>query len=156
MAASEHPNIIVLITDTFRRDNLGNRAARPVRTPALDRFAADRATELAGLTMGSFPTIPHRTDFASGRVGWPHYGWQPISHSTPNHIATLLAEQGYFTQLICDCPHLFKAGFQVGFHGSYQHRGQEGDLTLLHMNDRSAGRCRAPRRASARRPSAAR
>ena len=135
MAASEHPNIIVLITDTFRRDNLGNRAARPVRTPALDRFAADRATELTGLTMGSFPTIPHRTDFASGRVGWPHYGWQPISHSTPNHIATLLAEQGYFTQLICDCPHLFKAGFQVGFHGSYQHRGQEGDLTLLHMND---------------------
>ena len=134
MAASEHPNVIVLITDTFRRDNLGARAARPVRTPALDRFA-ERATELTGLTMSSFPTIPHRTDFASGRVGWPHYGWQPISHSTPNHIATLLAEQGYFTQLICDCPHLFKSGFQVGFHGSYQHRGQEGDLTLLHMND---------------------
>ena len=135
MAASEHPNIIVLITDTFRRDNLGTRAVRPVRTPALDRFAAERATELTGLTMSSFPTIPHRTDFASGRVGWPHYGWQPISHSTPNHIASLLAERGYFTQLICDCPHLFKSGFQVGFHGSYQHRGQEGDLTLLHMND---------------------
>jgi len=135
MAASEHPNIIVLITDTFRRDNLGDRAVRPVRTPALDRFAAERATELTGLTMSSFPTIPHRTDFASGRVGWPHYGWQPISHSTTNHIASLLAEQGYFTQLICDCPHLFKSGFQVGFHGSYQHRGQEGDLTLLHMND---------------------
>ncbi|MDE0218803.1 MAG: sulfatase [Spirochaetaceae bacterium] len=135
MAASDHPNIIVLITDTFRRDNLGSRAARPVRTPALDRFADDRATELTGLTMGSFPTIPHRTDFASGRAGWPHYGWQPISHSTGNHIATLLTEQGYFTQLICDTPHLFKAGLQVGFHGSYQHRGQEGDLTLLHMND---------------------
>ena len=135
MAASDHPNIIVLITDTFRRDNLGSRAARPVRTLELDRFAADRATELTGLTMGSFPTIPHRTDFASGRAGWPHYGWQPISHSTGNHIATLLAEQGYFTQLICDTPHLFKAGLQVGFHGSYQHRGQEGDLTLLHMND---------------------
>ena len=69
MAASDHPNIIVLITDTFRRDNLGDRAARPVRTPELDRFAADRATELTGLTMGSFPTIPHRTDFASGRAG---------------------------------------------------------------------------------------
>ena len=135
MAVSEHPNIIVLITDTFRRDNLGDRAARPVRTPALDRFAAERATELTGLTMSSFPTIPHRTDFASGRVGWPHYGWQPISHSTNNHIASLLAGHGYFTQLICDCPHLFKSGFQVGFHGSYQHRGQEGDLTLLHMND---------------------
>ena len=135
MAAQEHPNIIVIITDTFRRDNLGARARRPVRTPELDRFAAERATELTGLTMSSFPTIPHRTDFASGRVGWPHYGWQPISHSTPNHAAALLAEQGYFTQLICDCPHLFKSGFQVGFHGSYQHRGQEGDMTLLHMDD---------------------
>ena len=135
MAAQEHPNIIVIITDTFRRDNLGARARRPVRTPELDRFAAERATELTGLTMSSFPTIPHRTDFASGRVGWPHYGWQPISHSTPNHAAALLAEQGYVTQLICDCPHLFKSGFQVGFHGSYQHRGQEGDMTLLHMDD---------------------
>ena len=135
MPAAEHPNIIVLITDTFRRDNLGARARRPVHTPELDRFAAGRATELTGLTMSSFPTIPHRTDFASGRVGWPHYGWQPISHSTPNHIASLLAGQGYFTQLICDCPHLFKSGFQVGFEGSYQHRGQEGDLTLLHMDD---------------------
>ena len=135
MAAAEHPNIIVLITDTFRRDNLGARARRPVHTPELDRFAAERATELTGLTMSSFPTIPHRTDFASGRVGWPHYGWQPISHSTPNHLATLLAGQGYFTQLICDCPHLFKSGFQVGFQGSYQHRGQEGDMTLLHMDD---------------------
>lgn len=135
MAAQEHPNIIVIITDTFRRDNLGARARRPVHTPELDRFAAERATELTGLTMSSFPTIPHRTDFASGTFGWPHYGWQPISHSTPNHAAALLAGQGYFTQLICDCPHLFKSGFQVGFQGSYQHRGQEGDMTLLHMDD---------------------
>ena len=135
MPTPEHPNIIVIITDTFRRDNLSARARRPVHTPELDRFAAERATELTGLTMSSFPTIPHRTDFASGRVGWPHYGWQPISHGTSNHVATLLAEQGYFTQLICDCPHLFKSGFQVGFQGSYQHRGQEGDLTLLHMDD---------------------
>jgi hypothetical protein len=31
-------NIVLLITDTFRFDNLGERAPRPVRTPALDRF----------------------------------------------------------------------------------------------------------------------
>ena len=69
MAVAEHPNIIVIITDTFRRDNLGARARRPVHTPELDRFAAERATELTGLTMSSFPTIPHRTDFASGKGG---------------------------------------------------------------------------------------
>ena len=55
-------NIILLITDTFRYDNLGDRAPRPVRTPALDAFIAERATEIQRFYMGSFPTIPHRTD----------------------------------------------------------------------------------------------
>ena len=128
-------NIVVLITDTFRHDNLGDRAARPIRTPALDAFAAERATEITRCHMGSFPTIPHRTDFATGVLGWPHYGWQPIYRSAPNHAGEMLGERGYATQLICDCPHLFNAGFQRGFDAAFQHRGQEGDRPLLHLND---------------------
>ena len=128
-------NIVVLITDTFRHDNLGSRAERPVRTPELDRFGAERATEITRCHMGSFPTIPHRTDFATGVTGWPHYGWQPIDLSGPNHAGKMLGEQGYATQLICDCPHLFKARFTDGFDAAYQNRGQEGDKPLLHLND---------------------
>ena len=128
-------NIVLLITDTFRFDNLGDRAPRPVRTPALDRFLADRATEVTGFYTGSFPTIPHRTDVATGVLGWPHYGWQAIDLSSPNHVASLLREQGYVTQLICDCPHLFNARFQHAFDAAFQHRGQEGDKALLHLND---------------------
>ena len=128
-------NIILIISDTFRYDNLGDKAARPVRTPQLDRFAAERATSIEGFYTGSFPTIPHRTDLAAGRLGWPHYGWQDIEKSTANHIAAILRECGYATQLICDCPHLFKAGFQKNFDAAYQHRGQEGDKYLLHLND---------------------
>ena len=128
-------NIVLLITDTFRYDNLGDRAARPVRTPALDRFAAERATEISRFYTGSFPTIPHRTDVAAGVLGWPHYGWQAIDLSGPNHIAALLRQQGYVAQLICDCPHLFNARFQQGFDAAFQHRGQEGDKALLHLND---------------------
>jgi len=138
-------NIILLITDTFRYDNLGDRASRPVRTPALDAFIAERATEVQRFYMGSFPTIPHRTDTATGRLGWPHYGWQPIDLSTPNHVARLLRQGGggtpyvgetsYVSQLICDCPHLFNARFQPGFDAAFQHRGQEGDKPLLHLND---------------------
>ncbi len=128
-------NIVVLITDTFRHDNLGDRAARPIRTPALDAFAEERATEITRCHMGSFPTIPHRTDFATGVLGWPHYGWQPIDCSGPNHAGEMLGERGYATQLICDCPHLFNAGFQRGFDAAFQHRGQEGDRPLLHLND---------------------
>ncbi len=128
-------NIVLLISDTFRYDNLRDRAKRPIRTPELDRFANERATEITRFYTGSFPTIPHRTDVAQGVLGWPHYGWQPIQASGPNHAAKLLAAGGYATQLICDCPHLFNAGFQHGFTAAFQHRGQEGDKPLLHLND---------------------
>jgi arylsulfatase A-like enzyme len=128
-------NIVLLITDTFRYDNLREKAERPVRTPELNRFAAERATSVERVYMGSFPTIPHRTDLGSGILGWPHYGWQPIEVSGPNHIGTILGKAGYATQLICDCPHLFHARFQYGFNAAFQHRGQEGDRYLLHLND---------------------
>ena len=127
-------NIILLITDTFRYDNLGRRAQRPVRTPSLDRFAAERATSIEKCWINSFPTIPHRTDVATGVVGWPRYGWQPIDQSEPNHIAALLGKAGYATQLICDCPHLFRQRFHHAFDGAYQIRGQEGDKALLCLN----------------------
>ena len=128
-------NIILLITDTYRYDNLEGGAGGHVRTPYLDRFMRERATSLSRCYTGSFPTIPHRTDLATGRLGWPHYGWQPIDLSSPNHIAPMLSEKGYATQLICDCPHLFNAGFNTKFDAAVQNRGQEGDRPLLHLND---------------------
>lgn len=128
-------NIVLIITDTFRYDNLGERAERAVRTPELDRFAAERATAVEGCYMGSFPTIPHRTDVTSGILGWPHYGWQNIELSGPNHLPTMLKAEGYASQLICDCPHLFNAHFNAAFDGAFRHRGQEGDRPLLHLND---------------------
>ena len=74
-------NIVLLITDTFRYDNLGERARRPIRTPMLDKFEAERATAIDKFYMSSFPTVPHRTDIMTGTVGWPHYPWQPIDLS---------------------------------------------------------------------------
>lgn len=128
-------NIILLISDTFRYDNLFERAKRPVRTPMLDAFAKERATEIAGFFTGSFPTIPHRTDVTTARVGWPWYGWQDLALSSKNAWPKLLRDKGYATQLICDCPHLFNARFQQTFMAAFQTRGQEGDCPLLHLND---------------------
>lgn len=129
-------NIILLITDTFRYDNLLQRNREmTVHTPQLDRFAAEMAVEVHGFHTGSFPTIPHRTEIATGRTGWPHYGWQPLDLSSRNHIASILGRAGYATQLICDCPHLFPARFDRGFEAAYHIRGQEGDRPLLHLND---------------------
>ena len=126
-------NIVLIVSDTFRYDNLFDRAEMPVRTPQLDRFA-ERATTLSRLYTSSFPTIPHRTDLTTGRYGWPWYGWQNRLASGQNHAPEILRQGGYVSQLLCDCPHLFRAAFNEGFDGAYQVRGQEGDTFFLRMN----------------------
>ena len=126
-------NFFIINADTYRYDNLFDRADMPVRTPHLDRFA-ERAVELSRMYAGSFPTIPERTDLIPGRYGWPWYGWQDLARSSPNCMPKILAESDYVSQLICDCPHLFNSGFQKVFHAAVQVRGQEGDLPLLRMN----------------------
>lgn len=126
-------NIIFLISDTFRYDNLFDRAKMPVDTPCLDAFAR-RAISVERMYTGSFPTIPHRTDLISGRIGWPWYGWQDLCASTPNNIPNLLRKHDYVSQLLCDCPHLFNSSFQQKFDGALAIRGQEGDTPFLRMN----------------------
>ncbi|HUT23652.1 MAG TPA: sulfatase [Sumerlaeia bacterium] len=127
-------NIILLISDTFRYDNLFDRAkAMPVRTPNLDAFS-ERAVSLSNMFMASFPTIPHRTDVTTGRYGWPWHGWQPIDQSGKNQLPSILRPAGYVSQLLCDCPHLFNSRFQHAFDGAMAVRGQEGDKPFLRMN----------------------
>jgi arylsulfatase A-like enzyme len=126
-------NIILLISDTFRYDNLFDRAAMPVRTPELDRFS-QRAVSLSRLYTSSFPTIPHRTDLTTGRFGWPWYPWQDRRQSSQNHLPLLLSQANYISQLLCDCPHLFPDAFNVGFDAAFTTRGQEGDVYFTRMN----------------------
>jgi arylsulfatase A-like enzyme len=126
-------NVILIISDTFRHDNLYGPSAMPVRTPELSRFA-ERAVNVRQMITGSFPTIPHRTDLTSGRFGWPWYGWQDRLLSSRNHLPELLGQAGYVTQLVCDCPHLFRANFHLGFDAAHAVRGQEADLHMLRMN----------------------
>lgn len=125
------PNILFINADTYRYDNLFDRATMPVRTPHLDAFAA-RAVSLARCYTGSFPTIPERTDLISGRYNWPWHGWQPLTEK--NRLPKLLESRGYVTQLLCDCPHLFNTNFHLAFNGAYTLRGQEGDTFFLRMN----------------------
>jgi arylsulfatase A-like enzyme len=126
-------NIILLISDTFRYDNFFDRADVPVRTPHLDRFT-ERAVSCSRMYMGSFPTIPHRTEVTSGRYGWPWHGWQNRPLSGKNHLPLVLGKHDYASQLICDCPHLYNAEFHKGFTAAQGLRGQEGDMNMLRMN----------------------
>jgi len=131
-------NIFLLVSDTFRYDNFFDRAAAgpmdmPVRTPCLDAFS-ERAVSFSRMYTSSFPTIPHRTDLTTGRYGWPWYPWQSRLKSSPNHMPQILHPAGYVSQLICDCPHLYRTDFDDGFHAALATRGQEADSYLLRMN----------------------
>ena len=55
-------NIVLLITDTFRYDNLGERARRPIRTPMLDKFEAEPRNGYRQILYEQFPagSAPNR------------------------------------------------------------------------------------------------
>jgi arylsulfatase A-like enzyme len=127
-------NIFLLISDTFRYDNLFDRSkVMPVHTPNLDAFS-ERAVSLSQMYISSFPTIPHRTDLTSGRHTWLQHPWADRTVTTENHLPIVLGKQGYITQLICDCPHLFNSRFNEGFTAAEHIRGQEGDVYFTRMN----------------------
>lgn len=135
-------NLIFIVSDTFRRDNLGCYGQKwldSLETPNLDRFAQGAAI-FEDAYAEVLPTIPVRRTLYTGRRGIPAYyfpqhepvqlpGWHPLYYEDVTFAETLL-EAGYLTKLIGDLYHEFKPGrnFQRGFQ-SYQYiRGQEFDL----------------------------
>jgi len=127
--------IVCVISDTFRYDHLGCLGRQKVETPELDDLLADSAC-FDECYVGSFPTIPHRTDLFTGLFSYPYYGWTRLQDDRAT-LAQVLQEKGYVTQLIADTPHLCRNGFNFdrGFIGYHWIRGQEADLPLTHVND---------------------
>ncbi len=126
-------NIIVVIADTYRYDNIYPLGASAVGGKHLEEFAR-QGVSLSHFYTGSFPTIPQRTDFTTGRIGWPWYPWQDLPQSGNNHLPKLLREAGYVSQLLGDCPHLLNSRFNLGFDGFHTLRGQEGNSHFLRLN----------------------
>jgi arylsulfatase A-like enzyme len=74
-------NLIVIVSDTFRYDYLGANGNSWIKTPELDAFSRI-AVNFDRCTISSFPTIPTRTDWFTGRYGFPFHGWQPLDPKT--------------------------------------------------------------------------
>ena len=145
-------NLILLVSDTFRRDNLECYGSQWVECPNLNNFAKD-AIIFEDFYPEGMPTIPIRRTLWTGRRILPfHYYRQPEPvqlpgwHSLYNEDVTLsetLLEAGYIPALIADLPHLQRPGrnFHRGYRVYEWIRGQETDYygtsphRLLDVND---------------------
>ncbi len=102
-------NFIVIMCDTLRADHLGAYGPGLAKTPNLDKFAASAAL-FENAYVGSWATIPNRTDLFTGRYGEPFHQWRPLSY-TDVTLPEVFRKAGYATQLIHDTPHLINYGF---------------------------------------------
>jgi arylsulfatase A-like enzyme len=120
-------NIVLVVIDTLRYDHVGAHGNSWIRTPNMDRLAAE-SWVFDRCYVGSYPTIPHRTDVITGRYGGPFHAWQPLPFDVPT-LPRALADAGYCTQLIHDTPHLVNGGhnFDWPFHAWMPVRGAEVD-----------------------------
>jgi len=112
-------NVVVIVSDTLRRDHLGCYGNKWIHTPNIDKLAAnsmvfDRAYS------ASFPTVPARRDIFTGRYTYTYSTWAPVdAYRHEVLLSGILSKSGYNTMLIADTPHFLRDGndFQKGFKG---------------------------------------
>lgn len=131
-------NLIVIIADTTRWDHLGAYGNRRVKTPNLDRLAAEGVVFENAYADG-LPTIPCRRVYHSGRsiVHEKQQWWRPLDPEDVT-LAEVLKKAGFTTGLVVDTYHYFKP--DMNFHRGYDSwqwiRGQETDLWISGPRDR--------------------
>lgn len=128
----DRPNLIVIVSDTLRPDHLGVNGHPRAKTPELDAWTA-RCVTFDNARVSSFPTIPMRTDWFTGRFGFLRHGWRDLDPQAVT-LPKLLSQHGYTTQLIADTTHLLRANFWRPFDHFHFLRGHEGDEPLARLN----------------------
>src|SRR5215218_5545508 len=105
---STRPNVVVIVSDTFRRDHLGAYGNTNIHTPNLDVFASSSVV-FEGHLISSFPTMPARADMLTGNFSYTFMGWEPLPHHVPT-LPGLLSEAGYLTMGVVDTPFFVRDG----------------------------------------------
>jgi len=120
-------NLLIIVSDTFRRDHLGCYGNAWIKTPNIDELAR-QSILFENAYCGSFPTVPNRAEVFTGRYVFTYYDWSPLPRNEVV-LSEVLGKAGYTTMLIADTPHILKDGynFQRGFSGWDWIRGQEND-----------------------------
>ena len=131
----ERPNVVVIVSDTFRSDHLGAYGNPYIQTPNLDAFARSSVV-FEQHRVSSFPTMPARADILTGTLAYTFMGWEPL----PEHLPTLpglLSEAGYLTMGVVDTPYFIRNGFNYdrGFDDFIWIRGQGDDTRPSERSD---------------------
>jgi arylsulfatase A-like enzyme len=116
-------NILMIVSDTVRWDMLGYNGG-PVRTPNLDKLAA-RSMIFERHYASSFPTVPARYDYLTGKPAYAGPGWGPLP-KTDRSVVLDLRDAGYTTVGVVDTPFYQVNGYEYdrGFHYFYDLKSQ--------------------------------
>ena len=76
-STADRPNIILIISDTLRRDHIGAYGNTWIRTPNLDHLAS-RSVVFDHHLVAGFPTVPARADILTGTFSYAYMGWEPL------------------------------------------------------------------------------
>lgn len=126
-------NVIWIIADTFRQDSLGAYGKKRVHTPALDALAS-KAMRFDRHYMASFPTMPARADFMTGRSTMCFMQWEPLPKKEII-LAQLLKNKKLNTAAVVDTP--FYTHFGMGYDRDFKtfieitgqlHRGEGAEM----------------------------
>jgi len=95
---AERPHLLLLMADQYRGDCLGAAGHPAVRTPNLDRLAAEGVRFSAAYS--STPTCtPARSALLTGLGPWRHgmLGYGRVAEKYPSELPRMLREAGYYT-----------------------------------------------------------
>lgn len=116
MPKGENMNVIWIIADTFRRDYLGAYGNKTIHTPSLDSFA-EKSVRFDRHYIASFPTMPARADFLTGRWTMSFMQWDQLPREEAV-IGEVLARKGISTAAVVDTPFYLRGG--MGYDRGFQ------------------------------------
>ncbi len=98
--ASDHLNLITIVTDSMRYDHIHCNGNEQMQTPNIDAFASQAVTFTKAYA-GGFPTLLNRAELFTGRWMYTVMPWGDLPASE-SHVAKLLDGAGYLTGMVFD------------------------------------------------------
>ncbi|MDG6940140.1 MAG: sulfatase [Nitrososphaerota archaeon] len=106
----ERKNLVLIVSDTQRKDHLSFYGNSSIHTENLERLAK-KSTVFEHFYSASFPTVPARADLLTGKWTFPYLGWAPMPEGE-TVLPQILGEAGYATFAAVDTPFYMRDGFR--------------------------------------------